>query len=156
MSQLPLPADCANLECSHHSCEASDIPISQSVGTFSSPPVTKRGLKIKAQSEVVQEEPTEIMFALIGNIFVFCFLSHKMSCNRRLTKKCAGLRERLGKTLTTMISARPLLGSATRTAIGSGVQFAMSSYLVGKAFGIVSFDFVPTLIRSTGATGFNQ
>ena len=79
-----------------------------------------------------------------------------MFCNRTLSKKGAGFRERLGKTLTTMTSGRPLLGTATRTAVGSGVQFATSSYLVGKAFGIVSFDFVPTLIRPTGTTGFNQ
>ena len=78
MSQLPLPADCANLECSHHlSCEESDIPIAQSVGTSSSPPVKKPGSKIKAQSEVEQEEPSEIMLVLIGIILFACFLTHK-------------------------------------------------------------------------------
>ena len=60
MSQLPLPADCANLECSHHlSCEESDIPIAQSVGTSSCPPIRRPGSKIKAQSEVEPEEPSE-------------------------------------------------------------------------------------------------
>ena len=157
MSQLPLSADCANLECSHHSlCEESDIPIAQSVGTSSSPPVTKPGSKIKAQSDVEPEEPSEIMFVFVGTLFFACFPMHKMFCHRTLSKKGAGVRERLGKTFTPMTSGRPLSGSATPTAFGSGVQFAMSSYLAVNAFGIVSFDFVPTLIRSTRTTGFNQ
>ena len=157
MSQLPLPADCANLECSHHlSCEESDIPIAQSVGTSSCPPIRRPGSKIKAQSEVEPEEPSEIMLVFVGIIFLACFSMHKMFCNRTLSKKGAGVRERLGKTLTPMTSGRPLSGSATPTAFGSGVQFAMSSYPVVNLFGIVSFDLVPTLMRSTRATGFNR
>ena len=93
MSQLPQWADCAISQSWRDSPrEESDIPISQSVCEFFSPPEAKRGLNIKAQSKVEQEEPAAIIFVLSGS--GFCY---KLYYNRRLTKNAKESENDFGK-----------------------------------------------------------